>query len=405
TTGGNASLLAATGFLGDIVGADRLLSGAVSTLDGIEITGDASLAITLSRPAPAFLAQLTSVTASIIDAEQVAANPDWHLNPNGSGPYRFDSWTPESTLVLQPADTWWAGKPVSGPLQYRLGASAVLPTNLYRSGDVDLVWSVPPEYVDLVEDPGSGYRWGELTEVGLFSTMYIALSNQIAPLDDLHLRRALQYAFPASDVATVMYQGTVSVATGLVPPGMNGRDWSVDYPEPDLDAARAELAQSRFGSADRVPPISIHAAGIRPVEAFRDVVSEGLGLRIEAVDVPWFDFMAGLASRRFMAHALNWNADYPDAAGMLEMLFASSSSDNGAGYANDTFDALLEEARHATGNDRLDILQEANRFLIEDVALVPLYHGVGHALVREGLSGLRVTPIGLLGLETVRGSE
>jgi oligopeptide transport system substrate-binding protein len=402
--GGNANLLAAVAYLGDISGADRLLAGTANTLEGIEITGEATVAITLSRPSPSFLARLTSVTTSIVDVEAADRNPDWHLQPNGTGPYRFDRWMPMELLVLQPAETWCNGTPVTGPLTYRLGTDALLPTNLYQSGEIDVVWSVPPNMVDLVRDPGSGFTWGEFVETSLFSTFYIAFSNQAEPLDDPHVRRAIQRAFPASRVAGVMYQGSVVAASGIVPPGLNGRPWTVEPPGVDLDAAREELGRSRYGSAGQVPPIAIHSADIGPVEALRDAVGDALGLRIEAVKVPWPDFLAGLAARRFAAYAINWTADYPDAASMLEMLFLSTSPDNGAGYANPAFDALIEESRQATGNDRLDILESANRLLVDDVAVIPLYHDVGHALVREGMAGVQVTPVGLLGFESVHAS-
>jgi ABC-type transport system substrate-binding protein len=403
TAGGDASALAAVTFLRDIAGADDVLAGTASTLTGVEVTGDRTLTIRLARPSPAFLTKLASVTASIVDVTQVAGDPAWADAPNGSGPFRLRSWNPESMLELEAADTWWAGRPEATAIEARLGTSATLPLNLYQAGAVDLVWGVPAELVDLVQDPASGVSYGELIRTELFATSYIAFSNTVPPFDDPHVRRALQLVFPSDAIAGAMFDGAVVPASGIVPPGMAGRDWRVDSPSIDVESARAELARSGYGSASAVPPMQVYAADIAPVEALRDVAHRELDLRVEAVQVNWPDFIGGLVNGRFPAYAIFWSADYPDPESMIDMLFASTSADNYTGYANPALDDLLDQARRETGAARLDLFARANQLLVEDVAVLPLYHDVGFALARPGMAGLRVTPMGLLGLESLHG--
>jgi oligopeptide transport system substrate-binding protein len=403
TAGGDASALAAVTFLRDIAGADDVLAGTAGTLTGVEVTGDRTLTIRLARSSPAFLTKLASVTASIVDVTQVAGDPGWADAPNGSGPFRLRSWTPESLLELEAADTWWAGRPEVAAIEARLGTSATLPLNLYQAGAIDMVWSVPAELVDLVQDPASGVSYGDLVRTELFATSYIAFSNAVPPFDDPHVRRALQLVFPSDAIAGAMFDGTVVPASGIVPPGMAGRDWRVDRPVPDVEAARAALARSRYGSASAVPPMQVYAADIAPVEALRDVGHHELGLRIEAIQVNWPEFIGGLVNGRFPAYAIFWSADYPDPESMIDMLFASKSADNYTGYANPALDDLIEQARREMGAARLDLFARANQLLVEDVAVLPLYHDVGFALNRPGMAGLRVTPMGLLGLESLHG--
>ncbi|MBA2246624.1 MAG: hypothetical protein H0W23_00730, partial [Chloroflexia bacterium] len=232
---------------------------------------------------------------------------------------------------------------------------------------------------------------------------YIALGNREPPLDDRHIRRALRLVFPSSMIAEATFDGAVRSATGLIPDGMLGRNWDVGSMGPDLEAARAEIRASRYGSAPRVPPIVIHAANIAPVETLRDVVERDLGLVIEAVAVNWPDFLGGLAAKAFPAYALYWGADYPDPESLLWMLFGSDSPENYTGYRNDEFDTILAEAR----NERDDALRShlyeiAHRLLIEDAAVIPLYGDIAYTAVKRGIDGLAVTPMGLLGLETIR---
>jgi ABC-type transport system substrate-binding protein len=402
TAGGSRDALAAITYLRDITGAGDVLGGSSQQLSGVAITGDRTVSITLERPSPAFLLKLASVPASIVDADQAVADSDWISRPNGSGPFAVSTWKPGEMISLAAAETWWAGKAPVPAVHIRLGSPASQPLNLFQAGEIDLLSNVPSEYVDLVMDPTSGIDHGTLVESSLLATSYIAFGNTIEPLDDIHIRRALQYAFPADLIATSMFNGAVEAATGILPPGMLGREWVADRPAVDTEAAREEIRKSRYGSPEHVPPIPIHAADILPVESLRDVARAELGLTIEAIVVPWSGFMAGLAERRFPAYSLYWGADYPDPESMIDMLFGATSADNYTGYANPELEDLLDEGRTLKGEERAEVFALANQLLVDDVAVIPLYHPVGYTLIRDGIEGVEITPMGILRLETVR---
>ncbi len=397
--GGSVGALAAVTYVGDIEGADDVLAGVRSTLSGVTVVDDREVEIRLRRPSPTFLMRLASVQASIVDIAQVERDPEWWRAPNGSGPFAVERWTHGESVELRAAESWWEGTPAVDTLTFWLGASAVEPLNLYQAGRVDLVADVNPEQVSLVQDPASGISYGDLQETVLFATSYIAFGNQAPPLDDAHVRRALQLAYPAANYARGWYGNTVSVARGLTPPGMLGVDWHADVPEANIDMAKAELAASRYGSAEAVPPIAIYGADAGPIDSFRAVVHDALGLDVQAVEVPFPAFIAGLGERRFPAYSIYWGADYPDPESMIGMLFGSASADNYTGYSNLDLDALLELASTQDGDERVATLQRANQLLVDDVAMIALYHPHGYTLTRAGIEGVRATPMGILGLE------
>jgi oligopeptide transport system substrate-binding protein len=399
--GGSLGALAAVMYLGDIDGADDLLAGAATSLSGVTIVNEREIEIRLRQPSPTFLMRLASVQASIVDIAQVEQDSEWWRAPNGSGPYALESWTDGESVVMRAAETWWEGKPAVDQATFWLGAWAVEPLNLYQADRVDLVGDVNPQQVALVQDPASGIVYGDLQETVLFATSYIAFGNQAPPLDDVHVRRALQLAYPAANFARGGYGDTVSVASGLVPPGMLGAAWDAQVPEVDIDAAKAELAASKYGSAAAVPPIVIYGADAGPIDSLRAVVHDALGLDVQAVEVPFPEFIAGLGEGRFPAYAIYWGADYPDPESLIEMLFGSATADNYTGYSNPDLDALLDLARSQAGEERVATLQRANQLLVDDVAVIALYHPHGYTLTPPGMEGPRATPMGIQGLETV----
>jgi ABC-type transport system substrate-binding protein len=401
TTGGDVDALAAIPYLRDIVGAGAVLAGESRVLDGVTITGDRTLTITLDGPSPTFLMKLASVPASVVDVQQVQSDPAWLDQPNGSGPFAVTKWLPQESIELAASDAWWAGRPAVPRIHFRLGASASQPLNLFQAGEIDLLDDIPPDLVDLINDPATGAPLGTMQEVPLFATSYIALGNAVPPLDDVHVRRALQFVFPNTLVAEATFDGAVRPAFGILPPALLDHDWPTTTTSANAEAALEELRRSRYGSASLVPPVIIYAADIAAVEALRDIAAEKLGLVVEAVLVGWPDFLDGLASRRFPAYALYWGADYPDPESLIDMLFGSESPENYTGYANPDLDALLAEARLASGPARVAVYEQANQLLMDDAALIAMYHPVGYTATRPGIAGATATAMGLLGLETI----
>lgn len=402
TAGGDVSRLASPTYLGDIAGAGDVLAGRADQLAGARALDERTVEVALAKPRATFLMKLASAPAAIVDARQAAADTEWWRAPNGTGPFRVEEWRPDERLRLAALPTF-RGQPVGiERIEVRLGASASLPFNLYQAGQIDLLEAVPVESVPLVRDPASGLP-GTLVETPLFAVHYIAFGNERPPYDDPALRRALRLAFPTRTYAAVSEGGMVEAATGVVPPGMLGQTWATDWVEPDLDGARAALAASRYGAAARVPPLPITCADPEPVEALRGVLADELGLRVEVIEVNFPDFLSGLAARLFPAYSLYWGADYPDPESILWMLFGSDSADNYTGYRNRELDALLGEAAGLVeAATRAPLYEAAQQVLLDDGAVIPFYFDVGYSLVRPEVSGLEVTPLGILGFEHVR---
>jgi len=219
-------------------------------------------------------------------------------------------------------------------------------------------------------------------------------------MDDPEIRRAVQLAFPRWKVAEILLGGRQVTANGLIPPGTLGRDWPHTAPAQDLEAARAALANSSYGSAENVPPITIYGASPFGSEALRDVLQRELGLTVQVLDVHWPQFNQGLSKKMFPAYELTWVADFPDPETFLWNLFASDSPDNYSEYANPTFDALLDQAAATLDVDeRAALYAKAESVLLGDNVVIPLSHDVRYTLMKPWVKGLDITPLGMLYLE------
>jgi oligopeptide transport system substrate-binding protein len=395
--------LMGTTFLGDIAGADDVLAGNADQLSGVDVPEPGVVRIALQGPSTTFLMRLASVPGSILDRHQDTSALDWWRSINGSGPYRVSEVDPASRLEMTAVESWRGESIAVQDARVRLGLEASAPENLIQSGDIDLIDNAYAGMVPLLVDPAvdlPGYR---LYEGPQFSLCYIALGGQEAPLDDIHIRRALQLGFDTTSYVSAALGDTAIAPQGVIPDGVLGRAWRGQVPRYYPVAAREEIAASRYGSAGNVPPIRIHAADTEPVEAMRETIGRDLGLTIEVIKVNWGDFLTGLSGRLWDAYSVFWTMDYPDPESLLRMLWSSASADNYTGYSNEAFDAVLDESKRvADDNIRHDLYMEAQQILIDDVAVIPLYVPRRYTFARPGFTELPVTPTGILGLERIR---
>src|SRR5215211_155421 len=399
TAGGDPTLLGGPTFLSDIEGFDAVLAGETDQLTGVTAVDATTVDIRLKASRSTFLMKLTSAPASIVDPDDVARGGNWWRSPNGSGPFSVEYWTENDSMILESYDEFYGGAPSLERVEIRLGANTYQAYNLYRGDQIDVVPIGVGGIEQVLTDPDQA---AELTVTPLFSVDYIAFKTDVAPLDDPAIRRALQLAFPRDKVADISYQGYLERPEGIVPTRMLGRDWPVEWREFDLDAARAEIANSRYGSVENVPKIEIYVSGYATAETVRDSLERTLGLDIDVIDVEWSAFMNGLAAKTYAAHELYWGADYPDPESMLLSLFGSGRPDNYIGYENPQFDTLLTEAAAEQDVDaRAKLYAQAQQLLIDDAVVIPLYYDVAFTLQKPYVKGLEITALGILRLESV----
>ena len=74
---------------------------------------------------------------------------------------------------------------------------------------------------------------------------------------------------------------------------------------------------------------------------------------------------------------------------------ANAGASNRSFYRNPEADKLIEASQLTIDQDeRLELLHQANLFLMEDVAMVPLWHQVNTIAMRERVTGLIQGPTG-----------
>lgn len=388
-------------YLGDIVGAADVLAGRTRDLRGVRVVDASTLEIEIDAPKTYFLAKLTYPTAFALDQVNVESGPTWFEQPNGTGPFRLAAWERGTHLTLSRFNQHWRGPARVKSVEFNL--SPIPGIVLYEQGLVDVA-EVDISSLDRVGDPANPLHQ-QLVRTPILSTWYVGFNAATPPFDDPAVRRAFAMATDRDRLIDVYFRGTRGKATTIVPPGLPDRSNDVRPLPFDVNAARQELAGSRYGP--RLPEVilSVGDGGAGTGEALAAMYSQNLGIEV-GVREHQEDYFAALERREPQMFFTGWIADYPDAEDFLDILFHSGSQANYGGYSSPEFDRLVEQARVATdAGARTELYRQAEQLLLDEAGAIPVHHEVIHALVAPHVKGLTWTPLGVLSYHQVEVGE
>ena len=384
-------------YLNEIVGAMDKLNDDADEVEGIRVIDDNTLEITIDAPKAYFLAKLTYPTAFVLDQENVESGGDtWTDQPNGTGPFRLSEYSLGEEIVLESHPLYYGEtEPALQRVRYLLsGGSAMI---MYESGDID---ATPVGLADIerVLDPTEPLN-DELTVVApTLSTFYVGLNSDVPPFDDPNIRQALNYAIDKEVLANVVFRRTIVPAEGILPPKMPGYNAEHDVYDFDVERAKELIAESKYGSVDDLPDITLTTSGggAEPgivATAVIGMLEQNLGIEVAVELVESAVFYSEVGEGNYQMFVLGWSADYPDPQDFLDIMFHSESKNNHVNYSNPDVDSLLEEARVEQDHEqRMALYQEAERMIVEDGPWIPLFHSAEYWLTKPYVKGMIYPP-------------
>jgi peptide/nickel transport system substrate-binding protein len=203
--------------------------------------------------APLFYELMSELNMVILDKETIqehatADDPyatEWlPLNLVGTGAYILDKVEPGVEFVYSPSPTFFdkANYPKNGGVVIKVIPTAADRVLLLKQGEVDVLRGIP--YSE-IKDLQSSEDIKVLTYPSTDARM-IALNNNIAPFDNVDVRRAISYAIPYDQIVETIWAGNAIHTKSVIPEGMPTSDFSV-YPYTyDPEKAKQMLADAGY---------------------------------------------------------------------------------------------------------------------------------------------------------------
>lgn len=210
------------------------------TVADMKADGDYKLTITLSEPTPAFLDSIAYTPIFCKDDDPAALS----TTANGTGAFKFVSWTPNDRIVLEKYAEYWDADAVSvDNLVLKPSPDYTVAITNLQAGDLDALNRVTVENASSIESK-DGLKIVEAASSNTLDQFEIGRHN-CAPLADPKVMEAMLLAFDAESINAAIYQGKGQVMTSCYPAGAKYHK-DILTNEYDLEKAKAVLAETEY---------------------------------------------------------------------------------------------------------------------------------------------------------------
>jgi len=311
---------------------------------------------------------------------------DWlHNNDAGSGPYKLKEWRPREVLILTKFDEWWGWdslyeakgkrrvteynfKPVQEP--------ATMKTMMVAGqADIDDGWFGADTYRSL---QGQGQLVLEKNGPWVLQRV-ISMNNRVFPYDDIHVRKAVSWAFDYEKYLKTFEFDAVQ-AQGPVPHTLWGHNPNLFVYKQDLTKAKEELALSKYKTSELAKPLKYltHNEPGKNAALFLAECLKPLGMGIEIEMTTWAKIIGSYGTgdpNQCPINALWGNtAKYPSPDAYLFSPFHSSqwgSWPAQAWYKNPEVDNILDQSRSEQDpNKLLQLYYKAQELIVQDAPMI-----------------------------------
>jgi peptide/nickel transport system substrate-binding protein len=345
----------------------------ITGVESVTALDDYTVEFKLERPSGLFLPSL--VRLYIANEELVLANTqaegpygengdygkDWLLTHDaGSGPYQVVEFPLEEYLLMDKFGDWWNAEAFNpnAPDVVRFIATTETATvrSLMSNRELEMTdqWQTVEALEALDATEGIG-----IIAFPTMTSFYYMMNTRKPPLDDVHCRRAISWAFDYDQAVALEWPGTQQMV-GPVPHTVGGHNPDVLVYKRDLDKAQEELAQCAYADDLEANPVEVVWISEVPAEEKWALLFQAnmadIGLPVEVVSQPWLSVVENTSAEETSPHIVTIyvSTDLPEAGLMIQQRYHSSTANTwqqNEWLLNEEIDKEIEDALATADQD------------------------------------------------------
>ncbi|GAB6497935.1 oligopeptide ABC transporter oligopeptide-binding protein [Bacillus sp. UMTAT18] len=361
---------------------------------GVKVINDYKLEVELEQPIPYFL-QLLALPIYLPQHESFLKEQgkNYALEPSNliyNGPFVLEKWKHEQEFQLKKNATYWDEKKVKlDEINFQIVKDTMTAVNLYEAGNLDRV-PINSQFVDKYKGDKELHMSSEPAIAMLrFNEKNSALANK-------KVRQAISFALNKEDFVAHFINNGAKPATGLVPVGHINEETGKDFREENGNLSLYDVQSAKKNWEEAKKELGVEQVNLefltfeqdnakRMAEYIKGDLEKNLqGLTIQIKQQPFKQKLQLEQTGDYDITMANWGPDYKDPISYLE-LFTTGNQNNKMNYSNRHYDELIKKAKSDLVLDqkkRWEALQEAERILLGDAAVAPLYQ-MGSAYVQK----------------------
>ena len=370
---------------------------------------------TFTAPYAPLLQQL-NVTEAPIVARHVYEGSDpttspANLEPIGTGPFRFVSYSPDQEIRLAANENYFKEGPFLDEVVMRVIPEAGSQVIAFEAGEVDWLWGIPGPDLERFRNDGSiGLLQTGNNPGGQNCIMTVSFNLDRPVFQNVDVRRAIAHAMDRTAFLDRILFGQGAVATAPIHSGIGfAHGQGLDIPAHDPAAAATLLDQAGWTMGDdeiRVAqgvdgvtdgtPLAFEFISFNTFSAYGELLraqllETGIDVSLVAVEPPVFAETV-FTNRNFDTNIISYCNGTDPEIGVRRMYISSNIQpipfSNSSAYANDDVDRLFDEASVTVdAASRGAIYQEIQEILVDDLPYVWVVETVATRAHSERCSG------------------
>lgn len=349
---------------------------------GIKVIDSKTLQVTLERPTPYFLELCSFHTYYPINKKVQEANKDWNKEADtyvSNGPFKLAEWEHKEYILLKNNENYYEKNKVKiKEMQFLMLEDINTAWQMYQNGELDLAYPLPQQVLNKLKDDKSS----ELVIGNDLATYFYRFNTTRKPFNNVKVRKALSMSIDRNAICEQVAMGGQKPAFGYTPPGIP--DANGDYQANLGPLFREDIEEAKKLLADGLKEEGIDKFEFtllyntleghrRIAEAIQEMWRKNLGIDVKLENVEFQYLLDRWHNLDYDVSFAGWTGDYIDPMTFLD-LFASWSTQNDTGWENAEYDSLLRQAQEEMDRqNRMDLLKQAERILMEEMPIMPIY--------------------------------
>ena len=374
-----------------IRGAREFAAGTTASISGLQIVDDSTVRVTLTEPFAIFPKMLAMPATAIVPR---ITPPDFGEHPIGTGPWKFVAWHHDDYLLFARNARYHDGAPLADSLEARIIPELSTAEAEFEGGNVDVL-QVPAQ-----ESPS--WESNDETRPLLQSApslrlIYGAINTTRGPLRDARVRQAINLAVDRRMILKRLMGGRGSLASGVIPPSLDGYDPSLDPYPYDTTRARALLREAGYPNGIDIELWTSQSEQFPRIAQTIQAYLARVGVRVKLVQRDASSMREAARNGRTDIALKDWYADYPDAENFLFPLLHSANRGVGGNvsfFSDAAFDSLVSRARREPDDTkRVALYRQANAMAHEQAPMLFMFFYTELYAIQPWLKGFTVPSI------------
>ncbi len=373
---------------------------------GVKAEGDNKLVVTLDKRIPYFKLLMGFPLFFPQNQKVVEANGSKYGTSSKTtafnGPFVQKGWTGSNlSWKLVKNKNYWDKKNVKlDAINYSVQKTPSPAYNLYQSNKLDATILDSQQTKNLKHQKGYTLR-------DTAATFYLQFNQKKKIFQNADLRRAISMSINRKALGSAL-GGANTPATSLTSKGVvnhDGKDWSEVVGDKKNAAYNPTEAKKLYKKALKelgVKNVSFTIlsddtdSGQKTTETLQSQLEENLkGMKVSVANVPFKTRLNRSTSGNFDVVVSGWSADFADPISFVD-LFTSKNAQNNGKWSNSQYDKLIADSKTtADTTKRWDDLEKAEKILLSDEGIAPLYYKTEAWLVRPDIKGIVYNGAGL----------